>query len=335
MNDNPPVPIVEMGSPTLPILHNETILHWNDYSDGRREEEPLAFLVPRFPSSFRAKGQPSTLRVRPYLTTDEIGLVTSEVLRKVVWEQEATLLTFAIDPFLLAGSVDERFPRVTGEIVWTPRQAQPTSFLLSVHPVLLVHLSHKTCLEKHIEIVPSLREHDPLLHHIALVLQSTIEGEGINERFYVESLVDALAAHFLRRYRSSPRSSREATTGGLSPYKLQRTTAYIKDHLEQELSLATLAAVGEMSPAHFARLFKQATGLTPHQYVIARRMEQAKRLLIETNLSLSEIGLQVGCADQSHFTALFRLHVSLTPKAYRDHTKSEDCMTRSDQATVP
>ena len=73
--------------------------------------------------------------------------------------------------------------------------------------------------------------------------------------------------------------------------------AALKAHLEQELSLATLAAVGEMSLAHFSRLFKHATGLAPHQYVIACRMEQAKRLLAETDVSLSEIALQVGCTD--------------------------------------
>jgi AraC family transcriptional regulator len=86
------------------------------------------------------------------------------------------------------------------------------------------------------------------------------------------------------------------------------------------LSLATLAAVAQMSPTHFAHLFKQATGQTPHRYVIRCRMEQAKRLLAETDVPLSEIAYQVGCADQSHFTALFRHHVATTPKAYRDAT---------------
>jgi AraC family transcriptional regulator len=111
-------------------------------------------------------------------------------------------------------------------------------------------------------------------------------------------------------------------TGGLSPSKLRRTTAYIQEHLEHDLPLVTLAAVGQTSPAHFARLFKHATGLAPHQYVITCRMEQAKRLLAETDMPLIEIGAQVGCADQSHFTALFRKHVALTPKAYRDSTRS-------------
>jgi AraC family transcriptional regulator len=245
-----------------------------------------------------------------------------EALRKIVWEQEATLLTFALDPTLLAGVADERLPRITGELRWAPCQAQPASFILPVHPILLVHLFHETCPAEHVEIVPNLREHDPLLHHIALVLQAEIEGKGVHERLYVETLVDALATHFLRRYRSSRRSPQEVT-GGLSLYKLRRTTSYIRDHLEQDLSLVTLASVGEMSPTHFARLFKHATGLTPHHYVIACRMERAKLLLAETAETLIDIGLQVGCADQSHFTALFHKHVGLTPKAYREHTKSE------------
>ena len=76
-----------------------------------------------------------------------------------------------------------------------------------------------------------------------------------------------------------------------------------------------------MSPPHFARLFKHATGLTPHQYVIRCRIAHAQRLVAETDLPLSEISLQVGCADQSHFTALFRTHVALTPQAYRNHIR--------------
>jgi AraC family transcriptional regulator len=133
-------------------------------------------------------------------------------------------------------------------------------------------------------------------------------------------LADALVVHFLRRYAISRQSLHEVT-GGLAPSKLRRTIAYIKAHLEQELSLAELAAVAQTSPTHFARLFKHATGLAPHRYVTTCRMEQAKQLLAATDVSLSEIGLQVGCADQSHFTALFRKYVSTTPKDYRNTTR--------------
>jgi AraC family transcriptional regulator len=76
-----------------------------------------------------------------------------------------------------------------------------------------------------------------------------------------------------------------------------------------------------MSPAHFARLFKQATGRTPHQYVLHCRLEHAKQLLAETTLPLSEIACQVGCADHSHLTRLFRRYVGLSPKAYRTATQ--------------
>ena len=133
-------------------------------------------------------------------------------------------------------------------------------------------------------------------------------------------LADALGVHFLGPYAAARPPLRQAS-GGLAPSKLRRTITYIQDHLEQALSLSTLAAVAQTSPAHFARRFKQATGRTPHQYVITCRMASAKRLLVETDMPLSEIAPQVGCADQSHFTALFRKHVSMTPQIYRNTTR--------------
>lgn len=321
MHENPPAPTVEMGSPTPPVLHDGVILHWDGHSNGRHEEGPQTLLAPAFSSSFQANGHPSALRIHPYLTTDEIGLVASGALRQIVWEHEAMLMTFALDPLLLAGITDEGLPKVTGGLVWTPCHNQPASFTPSVHPLLLVRSFHEACPVHRIEIIPDLRGRDPLLHHMALVLQTEIEGEGVEGHLYAESLVDALAAHFLRRFSAGRHSLREGN-GGLSSYKLRRTIAYIKAHLAHELSLATLAAVAETSPAHFARLFKHATGLTPHQYVISCRMEETKRLLAETDEPLIDIGLQVGCADQSHFTALFHKHVGLTPKAYRDSSTS-------------
>jgi AraC family transcriptional regulator len=150
-------------------------------------------------------------------------------------------------------------------------------------------------------------------------MRATSAADSQMMRLYAEVLAHALAIHFLCRYGESSQRARECARG-LAPSKLRRTTAYIQEHLEQDLSLTTLAAVAQMSPAHFARLFKQATGQTPHQYILLCRIEYAKQLLTETTLPLVEIGLQVGCTDQSYFTALFRKLVGTTPKAYRDAT---------------
>lgn len=321
MHDNPLVPIGERGNPPPPTLPKRALFHWDDAKGGRLEEGPHALSPPVFLSSFQATRQPSTLRIRPYWTADEIGLVTSGVLGKMAWEQEATRLTFALNPTLLASLAAEGLCRVTGELGWTLCQEQPVSFTLSLHPILLIHSLHPPCPAECVEIVPHLREQDPLLQHIALVLQTHLERKGTTERFYVESLVDALAVHFLRRFGATCHPLPQGQ-GGPALSKLRRTLAYIKAHLAQELSLGTLAAVEKTSPAHFARLFKSATGLAPHQYVISCRIKEAKRLLGETEEALIEIGLRVGCADQSHFTALFHKHVGLTPKAYRDSLRS-------------
>lgn len=229
-------------------------------------------------------------------------------------------MTFCLPPVPLATIVHTVLPGATGELVWLPWQAQTVSPTPAVHPALLVHAPYASRQVEHVTIVPFLHANDPLLHHIALVLQAAVAAEGVAGQLYASVLADALVVHFLKRYTAS-RAPLHQATGGLAPFKLRRTIAYIQDHLEQTLSLPTLAAVAQMSPAHFARLFKQATGRTPHQYVITCRMAYAKRLLVETNMPLSQIAPRVGCADQSHFTALFRKHVSMTPQVYRNTTQ--------------
>jgi AraC-like DNA-binding protein len=126
-------------------------------------------------------------------------------------------------------------------------------------------------------MVPHLHPGDPLLHHMTLVLQAAIDAEEVPGRLYAESLTNALAVHLLRRYGTCGPPVR-ACPASLSTPKLRRTTAYIEAHLAQELPVTELAAVAQTSPAYFARLFRQATGQTPHQYVVMCRIEHAKSL---------------------------------------------------------
>lgn len=293
-------------------------LYWDGGSGVRRDMGPAMFSEPVQHSSFQATEPPARdHRVGLCWATAEISRVPPLSQQALALEQEAARLSFSFDSVLFANTAHERISRARGELVWVPWPEQPESFPLSVHPALLGHAAYESPQADRVMIVPSLQAHDPLLRHGALVLQAALEGKGVAGQLYTESLADGLIVHFLRRY-AAARPSLGVVSGGLAPYKLGRTTVYIKDHLEQALSLATLAAVAQTSPAHFARLFKHATGLAPHQYVLMCRMEQAKRLLAETDLPLGEIALQIGCADQSHFTALFRKYVTLTPKTYRD-----------------
>ena len=322
MTDELSVPLtVAVTTPPLRQTVGAT-LHWDNASGACRDLGPTTVLDHAQQSSFQAQGPlVSECRGQRYWKTSEIRPVPAASLQTIAWEPQAALATFSLDAVHLSHPLHAKIPGATGELVWVSWQGQPAFPTPSVYPTLLIHTPYESLRGEHVEIVPCLPAHDPLLNHITLVLRAVMESQDLAGQLYAESLTDALVAHFLRRYGASQHSLQEVA-GGLSPYKLQHTTAYIKDHLEQELSLATLAAVGETSPAHFARLFKHATGLAPHQYVIRCRMDQAKQLLAETDLSLSEIGLQVGCADQSHFTALFRKHVAMTPKAYRDNSRA-------------
>jgi AraC-like DNA-binding protein len=234
------------------------------------------------------------------------------------WAKEAARLTLYLDPELLLAPLHDKLPGATGALMWF--HGEEEGLTSSVHPALVVHTAYASLQVECAELVLHLPINDSLHFHIALLLQAAVDTEGEAGQLYAEALADALAVHFLRRYAAAQPARREVT-GGITPYKLHHTLAYIQAHLEEKLSLATLAAVAQMSPAHFAHLFKHATGLAPHQYVSLSRIEHSKRLLAETDVPLIDISAQVGCADQSHFTALFRRHVAMTPNAYRSTTR--------------
>ena len=85
-----------------------------------------------------------------------------------------------------------------------------------------------------------------------------------------------------------------------------------------DVTLAEIADVADLSPYHFARAFKRTTGLTPQQYLMERRIERAKDLLAKADLPIVEVSAQVGFKNQSHFTTFFRRYTSMTPKVWRN-----------------
>jgi AraC family transcriptional regulator len=105
--------------------------------------------------------------------------------------------------------------------------------------------------------------------------------------------------------------------GALPMSRLRRVTEYIQQNLDKDLPLAELAALVNMSPFHFARLFKGSTGLPPHRFVIRQRIARARACLSTPDLSIAQISRSVGFRTPSHFTTVFRRVTGVTPRRYR------------------
>ena len=129
-------------------------------------------------------------------------------------------------------------------------------------------------------------------------------------------MATALSAHLLRHYATRKHTLQEYEDG-LSKYRLQQAIDYINEHLGENLSLAAIAAELDMSQYYFCRLFKQSTGMTPHQYLIQQRVERAKQLLKQPEQTVTSIAIECGFANQSHFAKQFRQHTGVTPKQFR------------------
>jgi AraC-like DNA-binding protein len=108
-----------------------------------------------------------------------------------------------------------------------------------------------------------------------------------------------------------------AFRGGLPPGALKRVQQYVEDHLAERVSIERLAAIAGLSVFHFARAFKQSQGMTPHGYLLHRRIVRAQELLGQTESPLSEIALVSGFADQSHLARHFRERVGVSPAIFR------------------
>jgi AraC family transcriptional regulator len=110
--------------------------------------------------------------------------------------------------------------------------------------------------------------------------------------------------------------------GGLAGWQERRATEYLRSHMAEDVTLDALAGVAALSTFHFARQFKQSTGLPPHAYLRRLRCERAKELLLGTNLPVTEIAAQVGYETPQAFARMFRAGVGASPSDYRRERRS-------------
>jgi AraC family transcriptional regulator len=159
--------------------------------------------------------------------------------------------------------------------------------------------------------------HLPPLRAAMLAVNDELTAGAAGGRLAAESLANLLAVHLIRNA-SAPRPPDRRTYGALPQGKLRAVVEYVEGHLDASLTLEQMAAAAHLSACHFARRFKEATGLAPHQYVIMRRVERAQQLLQQDgDLTLAEVAACAGFSDQSQFSQHFKRIVGVTPGQLR------------------
>jgi AraC family transcriptional regulator len=167
-----------------------------------------------------------------------------------------------------------------------------------------------------IEFKPRLFFYDPELWATALKLKSQVENPCPMHRQYAEALSIVLA-HELIRINGEAAIRAPVSRGGLACWQRKRVADYIEEHIADDISLATLAELARLSPYHFSRSFKRCFGMPPHRYHAHRRIERAKQLLANRELSVTAIALDVGFGETTTFSAAFHRLTGRTPTCYR------------------
>jgi AraC family transcriptional regulator len=163
---------------------------------------------------------------------------------------------------------------------------------------------------------PRLFFEDTALSQTALKLGRLLDAPDTNSRLCLEAL-GVILAHELVRPEAAPHRTGPRARGGLAGWQKRTVVDFIEENLVENISLAKLAQLIQLSPYHFCRAFKQAFGVPPHRYHTRRRIDRAKALLANPNESVTSIGMAIGFSETSSFTAAFRKSSGMTPTEYR------------------
>lgn len=171
-----------------------------------------------------------------------------------------------------------------------------------------------------IEFCLTFEASDEHLTHLVMLLRLELQGNGLGTQLYIDSLMQALVICLLKRY-SVFSDTCWHPIGKLSRTVLQQLVDFIEANLAEDLTLQQLSRIAGLSSHYFATSFKNATGMTPHQYVIQRRVQVAKRLLMcDRTLTIAQIATTVGFSDQSHLCRHLRRQLKVTPKQLRQQS---------------
>ena len=163
---------------------------------------------------------------------------------------------------------------------------------------------------------PGVSVDDPVVRHLLSALLPAMAKPEETSSLFLDHLVVALTAHVACTYGGmNPNSG--PPRGGLTPWQERRVKELMNASLKGEVPLARLAAECGLSVRHFSRAFRNSAGMPPHRWLLKRRMDRARELLANRALSLADIAVSCGFADQSHFTRVFTAMVGVSPGAWR------------------
>ncbi|NTX17132.1 helix-turn-helix transcriptional regulator [Myxococcus sp. CA051A] len=236
-------------------------------------------LMPLVRQSLQGRWRPAGRPVDLRVTCEEVGVVSPEQPHAFAWAEGAQVVSFFL------------------------------------HPERLAVLSGESGAGRGLRSIPSACQRDPVLRELLRASGEALRDGLPPARLEMEALATVVGLRLLRLDGQRRRASLQAV--GLATWQLRRVTDFVEANLDGPLGLEALAGVVGLSPSHFARSFKRATGSTPHRFVLTRRLERARELLVTSALPLGDVAQATGFCSQSHFTALFRARHGATPARFR------------------
>jgi AraC family transcriptional regulator len=157
---------------------------------------------------------------------------------------------------------------------------------------------------------------DKVLFGLANALLDHVERADERSALFIDHIALAFHAHLLETYGNVAAPVR-SSPGKLSPWQLRRALDFMVVHLNDDPTIAELAQQCGLSSGYFSRAFRQTTGVTPHRWLIQKRVERARALLLQSALGLADIAVICGFVDQSHFTRVFARFEGDSPGRWR------------------
>lgn len=199
----------------------------------------------------------------------------------------------------------------------TPRWFEPFEIIaIAIEPSFIAQCFQDTINYNQLRFQECRANFDAHIAQFAARFEAELENGNYGGILYGESLALAFSLYLLEKYSDSCLKIPHCK-GKLSSVELKEVIEYIHAYLGKELSLTELATLLNLSTFHFARLFKKSLGLSPYKYILQNRIERAKKLItVSSHLALSDIALQAGFYDQTHFGKAFKKYVGVSPKAF-------------------